>query len=264
MTLQRIPESALVMNDLPSIAAFSDAGLPQGPLFAIYHFNAACLSRRLPQGATVLDIGCGSGRFVSYLLQGRPDVQAVAVDLSDEMLHAAYVHANESGVKDRIQFVKSDFTMVDDNVSQSVDAVICLSALHHCPTTENLTDALSAIHRVSERGASAVWLFDLVRPKERSLAHLIPRTFEISSATTLAEDFRVDWENSLLAGWTFAELSDAIADAGLKLTGVTANYSQLHFAGDFLRDVDHLWKGSPPADADLIRATSIQTALGVF
>lgn len=263
MTLERLAEDELVMESTDSVTAFHGAGFARGPLFPIYHFNATGLSQLLSERATVLDVFCGSAQFLKYLLSGRPDLCGIGVDLSQGMLELAAANIDQSGLTDRIQLVRGDALSADSSITERVDAVTCLSALHHCRSIDDLASVLRTIKRLRTRDGCAVWLFDLVRPEEESLVEMIPRMHEISLGSELNAAFKKDWMTSLRAGWTFEEVSETLHDVGLALSGVTANYSQLHWIGP-LSDpiIVPDWQGVLSDSRDLQRAMSLARSLG--
>lgn len=59
---------------------------------------------RLPAGARVLDLGTGSGAIAIAIAVVRPDVQVVAVDVSQNALTVAARNAARHGVADRVAF----------------------------------------------------------------------------------------------------------------------------------------------------------------
>ena len=62
----------------------------------------------MTEKATVCDVGTGSGCIAITLLCERPEVQCVAIDISDPALNIARQNAQILGVTDRITFVRSD------------------------------------------------------------------------------------------------------------------------------------------------------------
>ncbi|HUF09121.1 MAG TPA: class I SAM-dependent methyltransferase [Rhodothermales bacterium] len=227
--LERIPEQEIVMVSRDSVEAFDRAGLERGPLFPIYHVNSTGYSRHLPPGAVVVDLFCGPARFISYLLQGRPDVSAIGIDLSSKMLDLAAENLRSAGLADRVRLIQGDGASASELVQDPVHGVSCLSALHHCPSMTHLVEVLGEIRKFHDRGA-AVWLFDLVRPDTEETVKFIPAMHEVSQATKLPAAFKEDWMNSLRAGWTFDEFKTAMGRAGISLHSSQANYSQLHWA----------------------------------
>ncbi|MEM6470812.1 MAG: class I SAM-dependent methyltransferase [Planctomycetota bacterium] len=262
MKLQRVAEDELVMESADSVNGFDRAGNPGEPLFPIYHFNATALSQILPRNATVLDLFCGSAQFLSYLLLGRPDLRAVGMDLSRNMLELAKINLARLDLSDRVQLVHGDAAAADTAVGERVDAVSCLSALHHCPTIGDLISVLEAVKRLRESHGCGVWLFDLVRPEKEDLLELIPRIHEISAGKSLDAAFKSDWMTSLRAGWTCEEMQQASVEAGLSLESTTANHSQLHWAPPKAAvQVIQTWTGEPPSKRDLQLASKLAASL---
>ena len=262
MAIPRVPEQELVMESADSVKAFDEAGEPGGPLFPIYHFNATALSQLVPVGANVLDLFCGSAQFLQYLLRGRDDLCGIGLDLSQGMLELAQKNVASAGLADRIQFVHADAVTADRAIKEPVAAVTCLSALHHCPTIEDLLTVLRSVRQLQEQHGCAVWLFDLVRPEKDDLPELIPRMHEISIGKSLDPAFKSDWTTSLRAGWTFDEFRRALDDSNLPLRSVTANYSQLHWtpAKNAVEDVPD-WNGATPDARDRNLATNLAKSL---
>jgi SAM-dependent methyltransferase len=66
---------------------------PPGSLPALLHSTlrrrVLGWSARLPQGAEVLDLGCGKGRLARLLAEARPDLAVTGMDFSEAMLDAA-------------------------------------------------------------------------------------------------------------------------------------------------------------------------------
>ena len=64
--------------------------------------------KRLPKGAFFADIGTGSGAIVLSVLKHRPDLSAVAVDISPAALAVAKRNAKALGVLGRVRFLEAD------------------------------------------------------------------------------------------------------------------------------------------------------------
>ncbi len=64
--------------------------------------------RMLPEGAAFLDLCTGSGCITVSILVRRPDLRAVAVDISPEALRYAVKNAERYGVSDRVEFAVAD------------------------------------------------------------------------------------------------------------------------------------------------------------
>ena len=78
--------------------------------------------KHIPQGGSFLDICTGSGCISVSILKNRPDVTAVAVDISENALEYALKNAEHHGVADRIKFVCMD--MAEYIPDKSVDMIL--------------------------------------------------------------------------------------------------------------------------------------------
>ena len=63
---------------------------------------------KLERGASVADIGCGSGRAVIKLAQAFPNSRFVGFDLFEPAIERATANAAAAGVADRVRFVRCD------------------------------------------------------------------------------------------------------------------------------------------------------------
>jgi SAM-dependent methyltransferase len=97
------------------------AGLYERPTLVNRLFRGALYLRarmavdavRAAPGATVLDVGCGSGRNSVLFVKEAGASRVLGVDLSDEMLRMARQLAADHGVADRVSFVQADFLEAD-------------------------------------------------------------------------------------------------------------------------------------------------------
>jgi 2-polyprenyl-3-methyl-5-hydroxy-6-metoxy-1,4-benzoquinol methylase len=84
-------------------------------------------AEHMTQGASVLDVGSGSGDFVRYLRQFRPDVDLTASDLSAVAMQSA----SRAGVK----AVRLDISRED--ILGQFDYVTAFEVLEHIPNAED-------------------------------------------------------------------------------------------------------------------------------
>ena len=100
-------------------------------------------SGALPEGAHVLDAGCGTGLF--SLALARRGFYVTAVDIAPQMIGAAIRQARRAGLHKQIAFIANDLEAVEGNY----DAVVCLDVLIHYPRTafEQLAQHLAARSR---------------------------------------------------------------------------------------------------------------------
>ena len=91
---------------------------------AVYERHAITLAESEPiQGTTLLDVGCGPGRYmVGFLLRGA--LRAVGIDEAEPMLALARDHFEKAGVSDRCQLVQANF--YDWKSDEKFDRVIAI------------------------------------------------------------------------------------------------------------------------------------------
>lgn len=67
----------------------------------------------VPQGGSVLEIGCGTGRNLVKTAQNYPDATLFGIDISAEMLDTARQAAQRAGIADRTRLERADATHFD-------------------------------------------------------------------------------------------------------------------------------------------------------
>ena len=92
------------------------------------HPELELLQERLKDGASVLDIGCGSGVPVSRSLAER--LAVTGVDISREMVQRAQVNVPAA------RFIQADITTAEFEAS-SFDAVVAFYSIFHIPREEH-------------------------------------------------------------------------------------------------------------------------------
>ena len=104
-----------------------------GPLSFHYDAELRVIDDHLhaPEGASVLDVGTGRGRFAIHMAS--KGLGVVAVDISSEMLDLAHRAAVEQGVDARIDFLRSSAEDLSVTDGQSFDVVLCMELFDHLP-----------------------------------------------------------------------------------------------------------------------------------
>ncbi len=80
--------------------------------------------RDLPKNAVFVDFCTGSGCIALSILYDRPDLTAIAIDISGEALEAAKENARLLGLSDRITFVNADLLNKDPLENGVFSAII--------------------------------------------------------------------------------------------------------------------------------------------
>lgn len=208
---ERIPEP-MVMDDAESVAYFHAGGGANPGMRAVYDLCARSMDALLPQGGRLLDLGIGSGRALSAVLQRRPDVHAVGVDLAPNMLATARELFAAEGLDKRVELVQADITALPESLSAGPwDAVSCMWTLHQLPDAEVLAAALRQIAAVQRETGAALWISDFARLKDPSACPAMLQCVDPDSPMGLRQDAIA----SEAAAFTRAELAAQLAAAGL-------------------------------------------------
>ncbi|MEI9415952.1 class I SAM-dependent methyltransferase [Mesorhizobium sp. Cs1321R2N1] len=67
----------------------------------------------VPQGGTVLELGCGTGRNIILAARAYPDARFFGLDISAEMLETAGTAIDREGLSDRVTLARGDATDFD-------------------------------------------------------------------------------------------------------------------------------------------------------
>jgi len=96
----------------------------------LYRAMARTVVADLPPGGRLLDVGTGPGRLLLAIARLRPDVEAVGIDPSPDMVDRAESHARAAGVGGRVTArvaTAEDLPFPDS----SFDVVVSSLSAHH-------------------------------------------------------------------------------------------------------------------------------------
>lgn len=124
----------------------------------------------IPEGSTVLDIGCGTGALC-FDLRSKKNCRVVGIDLSRKMLDFA------EGLNpfDDVEFLHWDATDLKGLPRDAFDYVVILNVIHEL-SLDNQKRVVAEAFRVGER----VLLFDSNVPLPWNMTGLVKRAIEIS------------------------------------------------------------------------------------
>jgi ubiquinone/menaquinone biosynthesis C-methylase UbiE len=209
--MQRIPEPEL-MDDEAQARAYAEADFeePNSHFAALYDEFIG----PLPEGAAVLDLGCGPGDIMLRIAAAHPQIEIHGLDGSGAMLafgHAAL--AAQPELAGRVSFIQG---LVPDAPLPRAryDAVISNSLLHHLHDPETLWRMI----RARARPGAPVLVMDLMRPADEAAARALVDQYAANEPEVLRRDFY----NSLLAAFEPDEVRQQLALAGLGRLEVTA------------------------------------------
>ena len=237
----REPEP-MVMDEPRGVAEYDQAGATlQVP---VHQFNARAISRLLPDGGTVIDLGCGSGRLLAGLARGRPDARIVGLDLSKPMLEVGRLQLDQEGLAERVELRLGDIATFDDDLPERLDVVSCNFALHQLPNEDVASRCLGAIGRARQRTGCAVWISDFAR-----LHHPGSWPAVMSMLVVPGPVFREDGIASERAAFTLSELTALLERGGLgdlrHARSRPLGEYQVHWAPGHDRPPSGIWHNVP-------------------
>lgn len=102
-------------------------------------------------GATICDIGCGSGRFVSALAK-KGAAHVTGIDVAPAMLELAQELVTKEGVKDVCNFVRTD--VLDWNTKEQFDTTLAIGVWDYI---EDPVPRLRVIRSLTRRKFLSTW-----------------------------------------------------------------------------------------------------------
>ena len=164
--MERNPQAAQMADEsmVRNLAAQAEAIWPQERVFLARH--------RLPVGAEILDVGCGTGEISVRLAIELPRATVLGVDLEEP--HLALARARARPYADRVRFQVADAFELPF-AAGSFDLVVCRHLLQAVPHPERV---LAELVRVCRPGGAL---------------HLIPEDYGMIYAAPARLDVQAFW-----------------------------------------------------------------------
>lgn len=194
--ITRVAEPELML-DADQVLAFDLANRIHGIDAFLYWFNFLKL-----KNASVLDLGCASGRYLIELQKHNPTVKFIGVDASEPMISLAKENIKNLGIEN-IEFKQYLFNELEP---VNVDAIISTGTLHH---VSDPIEFWKTIRRIKGEN-TPVLVMDIVRPEtEEDLLKIV------ESARDQDPSFQNDLKNSLYAAYTANEVEEQLKSLGI-------------------------------------------------
>ncbi len=201
MMLERILESEVM--DTPDEAVEYDQ-------MDFTEVNAAFAERAIELGSTdgfVLDVGTGTARIPTLIVQKRPSWHIWAIDLSENMINLGKKNVKQAGLDQKIKFKKLDAKQLQfqDNY---FDMVISNSLVHHLPDPLIF---LREVNRVAKPNGG-ILIRDLIRPKDKKTLEELVEKY----AGDCNEHQKKLFRDSLHASFTIEEVQQLLDRSMIK------------------------------------------------
>ena len=257
-----MPDDHQIMEMSQLVSEYHAGGQPGGSMRAVYEVCAFSISRLLPEGGKVVDLGAATGRVAAVLAEHRPDAQIIAVDLSEEMVRAGQSALSAQRLDERVTMQVGDIRAFGELVPSDVAVVSSSWALENLPTLGDMDRCLGEIATLRKRTGCAVWLFNFARLKS---SRTYPTLQNLVGGVTplLARN----GETGEAAALTFEEQQERTEAAGLDdlrhAIFLPVPFLQAHWApGPQTGDAhDRLWRPLPLPLRTRIDTTFLRTGL---
>jgi tRNA (uracil-5-)-methyltransferase TRM9 len=117
----------------------------------------------VPERASLLDAGCGNGRFALFLAESdRSDVHYTGVDESRALLEAARKRTCELPGPGSLRFCQGNLLEYETLPAGSFDAIVLFGVLHHVPGFEERAALIARLgEHLSPKGhlVATIWRF---------------------------------------------------------------------------------------------------------
>lgn len=90
-------------------------------------------------GLKVLDVGCGGGILAESMARRGADV--TGIDLGEENLKAASIHAQQSGLSDNLRYQYTPVEALAQTQAGQYDVVTCMEMLEHVPDPNSIVQS---------------------------------------------------------------------------------------------------------------------------
>ncbi len=91
------------------------------------------------EGKKVIDVGCGGGILAESMAKRGADV--TGVDLAEESLKVATLHAEQSGLSDTLRYQQIPVEQMSFEQAEQYDVVTCMEMLEHVPDPSSVVQA---------------------------------------------------------------------------------------------------------------------------
>lgn len=206
--MERCPEPQALMDDPVQAQAYATAD------FEIPHTQQINFLRSwlptLKQNAGVADLGCGSADMTIRLARLYENCRIDAIDGAASMLQCASKAIAAAGLSERIHLVQKTLPLPSQApaLSHHYDLICATSVLHHFDDPHVFWQSM----RQLATPGCAIFVADLMRPKNRALAESYVKTY----AGTEPEILQRDFYNSLLAAFRPEEVLEQLVQCNIE------------------------------------------------
>lgn len=169
----------------------------------------------------ILDLGCGNGRFLTFIKKQWSINNYLGIDSSNELLSFAKESYREDA---SAQFITHDIFKNPElsEISDNYDLIVLLGVMHHVPSEDLRVDLLKNAAEKLEKGGYLVATFwDFLSEKKLSKKVVDWNLVNISEVELDKRDYLLDWKRDKTAYrychyYTFEEIEKLLVKCNLK------------------------------------------------
>jgi 2-polyprenyl-6-hydroxyphenyl methylase / 3-demethylubiquinone-9 3-methyltransferase len=174
-------------------------------------------------GQRIVDVGCGGGILTEGLAQHGAD--ALGIDLSEDLIDIADLHALESGVNAQYQKISAE--ALAEQQPASFDYVTCMEMLEHVPDPGSIINACASM----VKPGGMVFFSTLNRKPKAYMLAIVAAEHILRMLPKGTHDFKKFIKPS--------ELSQSARSAGLELQGMVGiEYNPFTKQFSLSKDID--------------------------
>lgn len=148
-----------------------------------------------PDIKNVLDVGCGNGRFLSFLRENTDNFTYLGIDHSSNFISECQNKlADENSYFMRFNIANDDFSKI---TNEKHDLIVLIAVLHHIPGSVNRRELIKQLSRLlNPKGILILTFWDFLRDN-RMQRRIFPWSLSTFDKIELEEgDYLLKWSDS--------------------------------------------------------------------
>jgi len=149
---------------------------------------------------SVLDFGCGNGRFAEFLLKNSFNFEYLGVDNNKKLLNIAQ---KKFDTKQKVFFSQQDLieliisSQLQSKINQQFDLVVAFGVFHHIPSIELRAQFIKTICELANNSNSRIVLTAWQFASEDRFSHkfIDPEMIDLDPEQLESNDYILGWKN---------------------------------------------------------------------